>query len=180
MIHVRAQMERRGKFCLVLGVVAALAAAAAAPSSANETLRVWLRGFDGRGQAFDLANVRGKLVALTFCSRFTKDEAAKVHGALTQSGDVMVVSVVDFAGVPSFAHGYARRKIAEHDLTGRLVHLVDEQGGLKRAFQTDPERRVDIFVIDRDGALRGRFLGEKQVNDAIRLIQQLRVSSASL
>jgi hypothetical protein len=150
-----------------------------APRAFGDTAaQVWLRGWDGRGQEFDLSSVRGRFVALTFCSRFTKDEAAKVHDALTARGDVMVVSVVDFAGVPSFAYGYARRKIAEHDQAGHIVHLVDEQGGLKRAFQTDPERRVDILVIGRDGALKGRFRGE-QVADALRLLDQLR-GSASL
>ncbi len=145
---------------------------------------VWLRGWDGLGRAFDLASVRGQVVALTFCSRWTRDEAERVNQALAgraQPGDVMIVSIVDFGAVPSLFKGYARRKMAEHDRYGRLAHLVDEQGGLKRAFQTDPERRVDILIIDRDGALRGRFSGEKQLADAIRLLEQLRgVSNAAL
>jgi len=157
-----------------------LAMAAMTPAFADAGQLVWLRGWDGRGQAFDLSSVRGRFVALTFCSRWTKDEAAKVHGVLAGREGVMVVSVVDFAGVPGFARDYARRKIAEHDQQGRILHLVDEQGGLKRAFQTDPERRVDIFVIDRDGSLKGRFTGEKQVPDALRLLDQLRTAAASL
>ena len=163
-----------------MGLTVALALAISTPGFADVGPMVWLKGWDGRGQAFDLQSVRGRFVALTFCSRWTKDEAAKVHGALSGRGDVLVVSVVDFAGVPNFARGYARRKIAEHDQQGRILHLVDEQGGLKRAFQTDPERRVDILVIDRDGSLKGRFSGEKQVPDALRLIDQLRSTAASL
>lgn len=150
------------------------------PAFGEARQQVWLRGWDGRGQAFDLASTRGRFVALTFCSRWTKDEAARVHDALKTRGDVLVVSVVDFAGVPSFARGYARRKIAEHDQQGRILHLVDEQGGLKRAFQTDPERRVDILVIDRDGTLKGRFYGGGHVADAIRLFDELRSTAASL
>ncbi len=93
----------------------------------------------------------------------------------------MIVSIVDFNGVPSLFKGYARRKIAEHDKSGILVHLVDEQGGLKRAFQTEPDKRVDILIIDRDGSLKGRFSGEKLLEDAIRLLDQLRgVSNAAL
>jgi len=133
---------------------------------------VWLRGWNGRGQAFDLTSLRGRVVAVTFCSRYTKDEAARVHDALMRR-DVSVVSIVDFAGVPSFAHSYARRKIAEHDQGLRLTHLVDEQGALKRAFQTDPEHRVDILIVGRDGLLRGRFSGEQQVEGALRLLDAL-------
>lgn len=162
----------------MVGILVACSLLFAPLAHAGGPQLVWLRGWDGHGRPFDLATVRGRVVALTFCSRWTKDEAAKVHDALATraGGDVMVVSVVDFAGIPGFAHGYARRKLAEHDQQGRIVHLVDEQGGLKRAFQTDPERRVDIFVIDRDGSLKGRFYGEKQVGDAVRLVDLLRVT----
>jgi hypothetical protein len=89
-----------------------------------------------------------------------------------------VVSIVDLVGVPSLFHGYARRKVAEHDQEGRIRHLIDEQGRLRRAFQVQPDKRVDILVIDRGGALRGRYTGRQQLDEAIRLIDQLRASHA--
>jgi hypothetical protein len=167
----------------VRSVVLALALFVTSTSLASDHPRVWLHGWNSNGQPFDLTSLRGQVVAVTFCSRYTKDEAARIHDALMSraaNGLMSVVSVVDFAGVPGFAHGYARRKIAEHDQAGRLLHLVDEQGNLKHAFQTDPEHRVDILIVDRDGSLRGRFRGENQVADALRLLDALRTPSAAL
>ena len=142
---------------------------------------VWLRAQDGHGRMFDLERVRGQVVAITFASRYTRDEADKIHHALLNHaayGDMVVVNVVDFVGIPGMFHGYARRKAAEHDLEGRIYHVLDEQGELRRAFQTDPGKRVDILVLDREGALRGRFVGERQLEDALRLVDQLRTSTA--
>jgi hypothetical protein len=59
-------------------------------------------------------------------------------------------------------------------------HVVDESGLLRRLFRVEPNKRVDIFVIDRDGALRGRYSGEKQLEEAVRLVDELRDSTASL
>jgi hypothetical protein len=143
---------------------------------------VWLHVRDGHGRPFDLQQLRGHVVALTFASRYTRDEAEKVNGAFkprVTAGDVEVVSVIDFAGVPSFLHGYVKRRVAEHD-RGGMHYVIDEQGRLRRAFKVEPDKRVDIFVIDRAGTLRGRFLGVKQVEDALRLIDVLRTSTATL
>jgi hypothetical protein len=144
---------------------------------------VWLRAQDGHGRPFDLQRVRGQVVALTFASRYTRDEADRVHAALLNhaaEGDMVVVNVVDLMGIPGIFHGYARRKAAEHDREGRIIHVVDEEGELRRNFQVDPRKRVDILVLDREGTLRGRFAGAGQLEDAIRLVDQLRVSSAQL
>jgi hypothetical protein len=139
---------------------------------------VWLHVRDGHGRPFDLQQLRGHVVALTFASRYTRDEAERVARALKPrvvAGDVEVVSVIDFAGVPSFLHGYVKRRVAEHD-RGGMHYLIDEQGHLRRAFNVEPDKRVDIIVIDRAGATRGRFSGARQVDDALRLIDVLRAS----
>jgi hypothetical protein len=154
-----------------------------AEGAAETRQMVWLRAWDGHGRPFDLQQVRGQLVALTFGSRYTRDEAARINETLAShalGGDLIVISIVDLAGVPSFAHGYAKRKVAEHDQQGRIQFLIDEQGRLKQAFKADPQRRVDILVLDRDGALRGRFVGRQQVEDAVRLIDELRTSRAAI
>jgi hypothetical protein len=136
---------------------------------------ITLHGLDGHGHAFDLAQLRGNVVALTFTSRYTQDEAREVHDALSGRRDVKVVSVVDFVGIPSIARGYARRKVAEAD--GRIVHLCDEKSQLRAAFGARPDKQVDIFVIDREGGLRGHFVGA-QLNEALRLVDAVRFSEA--
>ena len=143
---------------------------------------VTLRAHDGHGRPFDLSQLRGEVVAITFASRYTREEADRVHNQLvnhTARGDMLVVNVVDLMGVPSWFHGYARRKAAEHDREGRILHVIDEGGELRRAFQADPGKRVDILVIDRDGHLRGRFVGTAQLDAALELVERLRSGSAS-
>ncbi len=132
---------------------------------------------DGHGRPFDLASLRGRVVAVTSVSRYTKDEAARVHAALAARSDVTVVSVVDFVGIPSFVHGYARRKVAEAD--GAVLHLCDEHGDWGRSVGAHPDQHVDIFIVDRDGALRGRFEGAHELGRALHLLDELRASSAS-
>jgi hypothetical protein len=147
-----------------------LAAAAFSTAHADGAGPVSLRGTDGRGQAFDLTALRGNVVALTFTSRYTQDEAERVHGALTGRAALKVVSVVDFVGIPSVVRGYARRKIVERD--GRVLHLCDEQSALRGPFGARPDKQVDIFIIDREGGMRGHFVGA-QLADALRLVEAM-------
>ena len=151
-----------------------------APAFARQL--VWLNGADGHGRPFDLRSLRGQVVALTFTSRWTKDEAHKINSALGArvDRDFAVVTVVDLVGVPSLFHGYAKRRIADEENRGRIHHVVDENGHLKQTFGVDPDKRVDILVIDKDGTLRGHFSGSGQLQEAQQLIDQLRQSTASL
>ena len=148
----------------------------AAPAALAQGPVMALHAADGRGHAFDLSSLRGNIVAVTFVSRYTQDEGAKVNDALGARGDVKVVSVVDFMGIPGFVHNYARKKMAEAD--GRVQHLCDEHGELRRRFGAHPDKHVDIFVIDRDGGLRGRFEGQQQLEAALRLLDEVRTSTA--
>jgi hypothetical protein len=138
---------------------------------------------DGHGRAFQMERMRGQVVAITFASRYTREEADRIHTVLLAHaavGDMVVVNVVDLMGVPGIFHGYARRKAAEHDREGRIVHVIDEHGDLRTRFQADPRQRVDIIVVDKEGQLRGRFCGAGQIEDALRLVDQLRTQSAQL
>ncbi len=139
---------------------------------------VALQATDARGQLFDLSSLRGNVVAVTFVSRYTQDEAERVNAALATRRDIKVVSVVDFIGIPGFVHGYARKKVAEAD-GGRVLHLCDERGDLRRKLGAHPVKHVDIFIIDRDGGLRGRFEGEAQLDAALRLVDGLRAPQAA-
>lgn len=136
---------------------------------------------DGRGRAFQLERMRGQVVAITFASRYTREEADRIHRELLAHvavGELVVVNVVDLMGIPGIFHGYARRKAAEHDRPGSIVHVIDEHGELRGRFRADPGKRVDIIVVDREGQLRGRFAGAAQLDGALRLVDQLRTSSA--
>ena len=156
----------------------ALMVAVAAPSPLRaQGPAVALQAADARGRRFDLASLRGNVVAVTFVSRYTRDEAARVHDALGARDDVKLVAVVDFVGIPGFVHGYARRKVAEAD-NEHIQHLLDEHGDLGRRFGARPDKRVDIFVIDRGGGMRGHFEGARQLDDALRLIDELRTATA--
>jgi hypothetical protein len=163
---------------LLLGI--ALTTLLATPASGRQM--VWLNGSDGHGNPFDLRSLRGQVVALTFTSRYTKDEGHKINEALAArvDRDFAVVSVVDLAGVPSLFHNYAKRRIADAQDRGRIRHVVDENGRLKQSFGVDPDKRVDILVVDKDGSLKGRFSGESQLTEAQQLIDQLRQSTAQL
>jgi hypothetical protein len=157
-------------------VVAALMALAPAAAWAQDPTVV-LQGRDGRGQPFDLAALRGQVVAVTFVSRYTQDEAHRVHEALSKHGEVKVVVVVDFTGIPSFAHGFARRKLAQAD--GRIQHLCDENGALGRQFGAVPGKRVDIVIVDRDGQMRGHYAGLPQLGQAERRLDEVRSTTAA-
>ena len=138
---------------------------------------VALQAPDGRGRPFDLSSLRGSVVAVTFVSRYTQDEASRVNQALGARSDVKVVSVVDFTGIPGFVHNYARRKVAEAD-GGKVRLLCDEDGSWRQRFGAHPDKRVDIFVVDRDGGLRGHFQGAQQLESALRLLDEVRAAQA--
>jgi hypothetical protein len=136
----------------------------------------WLHGFDARGREITLGSLRGQVVALTFVGRKTRDTGTDINddlSKLAEPGRMSVVSVVDLEDVPHIGHGTALNKIAESDRPG-LIHLVDDHGGLKQSFSVDPTREVTILVLDRDGAVRGRFEGEAGLPAALKLIEQLK------
>ena len=137
-----------------------------------------LRAVDCNGRPFELQTLRGQIVALTFASRYTKDEAARVNGALNEH-HARVVTVVDFQGIPGAFHSYAKKKMAENDRRGRIRQLVDERSEFRRTLSVQPDKRVDIFVIDREGSLRGRYIGEKQLEEALAMVDDLSAADES-
>jgi hypothetical protein len=145
-------------------------------STHAQAARVTLRGQDAAGRPFDLGSLRGQPVAVTFASRHTRAEAARVNEALVPlavAGEVVVVNAVDLRAVPGVFRAYARRQIAAHDLAGRVLHLVDESGAAWQPLGVEPERRVDILIFDAAGALRGRFSGLSGLPAARRLLEEL-------
>ena len=141
---------------------------------------VSLHARDANGKPFRLESQRGKVVAVTFASKSTKDELAKIDQALAQrSGrDFEVVSVIDFENVPGVGKEIARKKVAEHDRPGEVKLVIDPEGELARSLNADPKSRVDILVIDKRGTVRGRYNGTSGLAAAEKKIAQLRRRSS--
>lgn len=158
-------------------LVVTLAFLLAAPVALAQGPVMEFSAADAHGHSFDLTALRGNVVAVTFVSRYTQDEAARINDALGARRDVKVVSVVDFMGIPGFVHNYARKKVAEAD--GRVQHLCDEEGHLRKQLGVHPDKHVDIFIIDRDGGLRGRFEGQQQLSGALRMLDEVRAAEAA-
>jgi len=153
---------------------ALVAAVLASPAFAGE--RVSLHARDANGKPFTLESQRGKVVALTFASKSTKDELAKVDEALAKhaGADFEVVSVIDLENVPGIGKGIARKKVADNDRPGEVKLVVDPDGELARSLNVDPKSHVDIFVIDRHGTLRGHYDGTRGLANAEKKIARLR------
>jgi len=163
----------------LLCVVAFLTCAALSytvTAAVEEPQYAWLHGFDARGREITLGSLRGQVVAVTFVGKNTRDEATDINDDLSRLAEpsrMTVVSVVDLEDVPHLGRRTAMSKIAESDRPG-LVHLVDSDGRLKQSFGVDPTRKVTILVLDRDGAVRGRFEGEAGLSQAVKLIEKLK------
>jgi hypothetical protein len=161
---------------VAVGLLAVLAIRSARSQAPPPVEYAWLSALDAHGRPVSLGDYRGQVVALTFASRETRDESTDINDELTElakPGNMTVLSVVSLESVPGIGMGMARGKIAESDRPG-LLHLVDEHGALKGAFHVEPKKDVDIFVIDRDGAVRGHFVGEAGLPAAVRLIKDLK------
>jgi hypothetical protein len=168
-------LVRGSKIILTAALTALVALAPGAARAQDPT--VALQALDGRGRPFDLTTLRGQVVALTFVSRYTQDEATRIHEAIARHTDVKIVVVVDFTGIPSFAKGFVRRRLAQAD--GRSRHVCDESGQLGRQFGALPRKRVDIVIVDRDGQERGHFSGLGQLGQAERRIDEVRATTAA-
>jgi hypothetical protein len=163
---------------LAQGLSVAFALVAAVwPFAGRAQERVWLHSYDGHGQPFDLQQLRGHVVAVTFASRHTRDEAEEVNDTLRQHG-VDVVTLVDFRDIPPFGKGAAKKQMAQHDEPGQ-INLVDERGRLAQAFNTAPKERVTILMIDREGVLRGRYDGLGQLPQALQEAERLKGGAES-
>jgi hypothetical protein len=132
--------------------------------------QVWLRSYDGRGRRFDLRSERGRVVAIMFASRSTRDEAAEVIDALAARG-LDTVTVVDFRDIPVVGRGTARKEMIRADRPGH-INLVDERGRIFHAFGADPSR-VMVLLVDDNGFLRGRYGGLGDLGQATAQADQL-------
>jgi hypothetical protein len=150
-----------------LAVAAALCGVASAEVS--------LKSSDARGRPVQLKDYRGKVVAVTFASKETRDESTEVNDELAtlSDRDALVLSVVDMESIPHFGRKTAFKKIARSDRPG-LQHVVDEHGEVAHSFGVDPRSQVAILIVDKNGGLRGRFDGLRELPQAQHLMEQLK------
>lgn len=137
---------------------------------------VALEGFDATGHPFYLQSARGQVVVIIMLSRYTSKAAAPIQdalGAMAEPGRVEVISVIDMIGVPGMFRGMAHRKVQAGSRGSPMLFLVDDKGTWRSYFAAQPDKRVDILVIDQEGIVRGHFVGQEQLGEAERLIREL-------
>ena len=132
--------------------------------------------------------LHGNVVVITVVSRYTEKESYQVNwrlGTRLKDGDFRMVTVIDFIGIPkfSFIYNIARNRIlkettkANEELVKHNVspveYICDMNMVLRGPLQSDPRHRVDIIVIDRNGEVRGHFNGIREIDQAIKLIDNL-------
>jgi hypothetical protein len=158
-------------FAFVAGFVSLLLTAGAA-----RALPVSISGTNAQGRPFRLEEERGRVVAITLVSRYTRDELARINEALKAEvgPDVLVVTVVDLTAVPRLFRALARHRVAQQALADRVQFVIDDSGRWSSTLGAVPDERVDIIVLDRGGELRGHFVGWPEVERARQLIRDLR------
>ncbi len=156
-------------------VAAALAVSIVVPARATpaSVAPLSFHAEDVQGRPFDLAQLRGQIVVVTFGSRSTIRESRAINrrlDPLVEPGRVAVVTVVDLAEVPSLFLGYARRRVREATASSRIEYVIDDRGRLCRALAVEA---TEILVVDRAGFVRRRLRGEAAVDEALRTVDWL-------
>lgn len=130
----------------------------------------------------------GNVVVIVVVSRYTQKESYFVSwklGTRLRDGDFRMFTVIDFIGIPRFGFIYdiARKRIlketsqsnqelAKHGVSP-VEYICDMKETLRDKLDADPRHRVDVIVLDKDGKLRGHFDGGKEIDRAIKLIDEL-------
>jgi len=143
---------------LVMIVAAACAAGSAIAAAELDEPAPALKGKLFSGQAFDLAQLRGKVVLVNFYSSYCSFCAYEIGNLETfyeqhhdQGFEVIVV------GIDALEDRHrVERMLGIYGLPGVMADDL-EQSGFERKYPTPT-----AFVIDRDGILRARLRGAKQ------------------
>jgi thiol-disulfide isomerase/thioredoxin len=113
-----------------------------------------LKGTLFSGQAFDLAQMRGKVVLVNFYSSycsFCAYEIGNLENFYEQGFEVIVVGIDSLEDRPR-----VERMLGIYGLPGVMADDL-EKSGFERKYPTPT-----AFVIDRDGILRSQTRGSKQ------------------
>lgn len=149
-----------------------------------------IRAASNDGEWIQSDKLRGNVVVVNVVSRYTEKESYFVNwklGTRLHDGDFRMITIIDFIGIPRFGFIYniARNRIlkettkSNEELAKKNVapvkYICDMKETLRNQLQppADPKHHVDIYVIDQAGVMRGHFNGAKEIDAAIKLIDQL-------
>lgn len=163
-------------------------------ASAQESVKIEgpdpIRAASNDGEWIQSDKLRGNVVVVNVVSRYTEKESYFVNwklGTRLRDGDFRMITIIDFIGIPRFGFIYniARKRIlsetskSNDELIKKNIapvkYICDMKETLRNKLQpnADPKHHVDIYVLDKDGIMRGHFNGAKEIDAAIKLIDQL-------
>jgi len=116
----------------------------------------------------------GNVVVITVYSRYTERSGRQVNWELTKrlGGNAKFFTVIDFIGIPHFLFNFARNRIAKK-MRGSIEVICDTTGKLRKQLNAEPRNRVDVVILDRKGEIRGHFNGIREIEPAIKLVNEL-------
>lgn len=122
--------------------------------------------------------LHGNVVVITVVSRYTEKESYFVNwklGTRLRDGDFRMLTVIDFIGIPRFGFIYniARKRISKETAGSQVEFICDTTEKIRDVLHADPRHRVDIIVLDRNGMIRGHFNGAQEIEQALKLIDEL-------
>jgi hypothetical protein len=123
----------------------------------------------------------GNVVVITVVSRYTEKESYYVNWRLgtrlrdNDNSNLQMITIIDFIGIPRFGliYDYARKRILKETAGSPVKYICDTTEKLRTQLSADPRHRVDIIVLDKTGEVRGHFAGSKDIDAAIKLIDEL-------
>jgi hypothetical protein len=146
---------------------------------------------------FSLSQYRGRIVVLFFTNKKYVQQRPPKYSKLSSSyamkEKLQAVVIFSSKGVPKIARGYFRKKLMarikereqaflmkvkrEGKDPAKVVfprYLTDWQSRIHKMFAVNPrEKKLSIVILDSQGNLKGRFPGEDNYKDAVRLLERL-------
>ncbi len=147
-----------------------------APSSFAEPIKI--EGPNPKWEWIQSDHLRGQVLVITIVSRYTEKDSYYVNaklGTRLKDKDLNMITIIDFIGIPHWGiiYDYARKRILKETANSPVKYICDTTDRLRTALHADPKHRVDIIVLDKAGEIRGHFFGVKDVDNAIKLIDEL-------
>lgn len=142
-------------FALILFVLLPAALVGAVPEIGEQAPA--LKGTLFSGEAFDLAQMRGKVVLINYYSSYSKQSAfeiGSVEAFVEENRDKGLVVIYIGVDRPQDRHR-VERMVKLYNLDGIMSNELDENGFGEKY------RAPRAFVIDRNGIVRSREYGSK-------------------
>lgn len=137
---------------------------------------------DVNGQALDLARFRGRPVVLVFfkgvrCAPCVEDLRALVREARERGGDDMEIVAISDRRITDVPKALEYLDISESD---RFHLVVDEQHAVFDDFGcgSGEDARHGLFVIDDEGTVRSRYIGQTPYGDSQEVLDWVRLIAA--